>query len=167
MSKDKECFNDPIPKPRNPVTPKPRNPGRSMMKKNTLLHVGVTCVPLRVCMSLFALVRMFFPFARHSILKNFGSDFFRPWVDGVLWGEGVPEDCAGVRQHIFLKYNTDIISFHLIPISYLQIWCQQMPKKYLQSSVAIGIFWHPCLHVLINLFLSSTFSAKIIGFPLG
>ena len=71
-----------------------------MMKKSTLLDVGVTCVPLCVCMSLFVLVGLFLPFARHSILKNFGSDF-RPWVDRVLWGEGVPEDCAGVSQQFF------------------------------------------------------------------
>ena len=27
------------------------------------------------------------------MVKNFGCDFFWPWVGGVTWGEGAREDC--------------------------------------------------------------------------
>lgn len=58
------------------------------------IGVTVTCVPFCVCMCLFVLVVFAFCTAFHSEeLWVFG-----PSVDGVLWGEGVPEKCTSMSQ---------------------------------------------------------------------
>ena len=41
----------------------------------------------------FSVVGTFCGFERRSMLKNFGCDFFWPWVGGVPWGKGAREDC--------------------------------------------------------------------------
>ena len=59
----------------------------------TSFEVGVTCVPMCFVVPFFFVVGIFCGFERRSMLKNFGCDFFWPWVGGVTWGEGAREDC--------------------------------------------------------------------------
>ena len=100
---------------------------------DALLDIGVTCVPFCLCMYLFVLVRidvllrirMFLPFARHSILKNFG-------LLGPAWTEFYGGKASQKNVQVWARE----IQYYLIPITHLQNWRQQTWKnKYLSSPV--------------------------------
>lgn len=151
---------------------------------DALFDIGVACVPFCLCMYLFVLVRidvlvrnwMFLPFARHSILKNFG--FLGPaWT--VLWGEGVPEKCTSMSQgNTILSHprypSSELAAADVEKVSFKSSvnctftprleWCKDhlyRPYGVTCHSNVVYMFW--------SIFSDNTltFSAKIIGVPLG